>query len=251
MKIIVFKKMKKPSLMSTSGIFLITLSLAIFVLLTLSELPQLRLWYEEYLNQLTNLELKIANFDDKWIILLSIFFLFSLKAVLPVSPIPVSCICVISGMVFNLPVSLAINILGMCLVFSIRYFAGRNKKSLPYRILKNYEEIWKFLEHDSGTNPWLLFVCRLIPMFPVNTVSNIYGNLKYEFRKYLLISVSGFLPKIISYLIIGRNVFNPFSASFLVPIMILSFLSGVGMLLTRKIILIIKKKGEEDVKNKA
>ncbi len=249
MKMIIYKKFKKTSLVSLLGICLIVFSIAIFVLLTMSDLPQIRLWYEQYLNQLTNLELKIANFDDKWIVLLSIFFLFSLKSVLPVSLIPVSCICVISGMVFTMPVSLTINIVGVCLLFSIRYFMGRNKKSLPYRILKKHGEMRKLLEQDSGTNPWILFVCRLFPLVPINTVSNIYGNMKFEFKKYLLISVSGFLPRIISYLIIGHNVFNPFSASFLVPIMILSFLSGVGVLLTKRIILIIKRKGERNVKN--
>ena len=73
-------------------------------------------------------------------------------------------------------------------------------------------------------------------------------NVFNDFKKFILLSVSGYLPKIISYTIIGRNAFNPFSASFIIPVMISSFLSGTGLLITRKIILFIRRKGEEDVK---
>lgn len=242
---------KKPDLMTVSGYALILLSVGLIILLSLFKLPQLSAWYDEYQLYLTNLEMRIAALDGKWIIILSIFSLFSLKALLPVPIFPVSFVCVISRIVFSPTTSITINIAGLVLIFTIRYYIGTRKKTLPYKILKSYEEIWKFLEHDGSGNPWLLFGCRLTPLFPINTVSNIYGSMKYEFKNYLLISVLGFLPKIISYSIIGRNAFNPFSASFLVPIIISSLLSGVGLLVTRRIILIIRKKGEEDVKNKA
>ncbi len=237
---------KKPNLMIAAGVSLIILSLSVFVLLAVVKLPQLQLWYEEYQSYLERLEIYIAALDGKWIIILSIFFLFALKSLLPLVFLPISCICVISGMVFPTLISLVIDVLGLAILFSIRYYIGARKKTLPYKILKNYREIWNILEHDGNGNPWLLFVCRFVPLFPINTVSNIYGSMRYEFKNYLLISVLGFLPKIISYLIIGRNAFNPFSVSFLLPIMILCLLSGIGLIVTRKIILIIRKKGEKE-----
>ena len=241
---------KKPDLMKVSGCILIFISFFLLWLQLTFDIPRLMEWYDEYQKYLLNLELRVANLEGKWFILVIIFFLFVLKSVMPLSILPVSGVCVISAMVFNLPISLIINILGLVIIFSIRYYIGSKRKTLPYRILKSYDEIWKILERDGKGNPWLLFVCRIIPVFPINTVSNIYGGLKYDFRKYLLISVSGFLPKIFSYSIIGRNAFNPFSASFIIPVMISTFISGVGVLITRKIILFIRRKGEEDVKNK-
>lgn len=239
---------KKPDLIKISAIFLISFSVCMAFLLSVFKLPQLQLWYEEYETSLLLLELRVAALENKWIIIMVIFFLFALKSVIPLYLIPVSCVCVISAMVFNLPISIILNILGLVIIFSIRYYIGRNKKTLPYKILKSYDEIWNVLERDGKGNPWLLFLCRMFPLFPVNTVSNIYGGMEYDFKKFILLSVSGYLPKIISYTIIGRNAFNPFSASFIIPVMISSFLSGTGLLITRKIILFIRRKGEEDVK---
>lgn len=244
------KFFRKPDLIKLTGYLLIAISVLLLIMLSVFKLPQLRMWYEEYQEYLLVLELRVAALEGKWIILVAIFFLFTLKSVVPLAILPISAVCVISAMVFNLPISLLINILGLVIIFSIRYYIGKRWKTLPYRILKSYDEIWKILEHDGDGNPWLLFLCRIIPLFPINTVSNIYGGLKYDFRKYLLISVSAFLPKLLSYSIIGRNAFNPFSASFIIPVMISSFISGVGVLTTRKIILFIRRKGEEDVKNK-
>ena len=244
------KFFKKPDLMKLIGFVLIFISISLLLLLSIFKLPQLMQWYDEYEEYLLKLELRVVALEGKWIIIIAIFFLFALKSVMPLAVLPVSGVCVISAMVFNLPISILINILGLVIIFSIRYYIGTKRKTLPYRILKSYDEIWKFLEHDGDGNPWLLFLCRIIPLFPINTVSNIYGSLKYDFMKYLLISVSAFLPKLFSYSIIGRNVFNPFSASFIIPVMISSFISGVGLLTTRKIILFIRRKGEEDVKRK-
>ncbi len=244
------KSFKKPDLIKLTGHVLILISIFLLLLLSVFKLPQLMQWYDEYQEYLVKLELRVAALEGKWIIIVAIFLLFTLKSVIPLAVLPVSCVCVISAMVFNLTISVLLNILGLVIIFSIRYYIGTKRKTLPYRILKSYDEIWKILEHDGDGNPWLLFLCRIIPLFPINTVSNIYGGLKYDFRKYLLISVSAFLPKIFSYSIIGRNVFNPFSASFIIPVMISSFISGVGVLTTRKIILFIRRKGEEDVKNK-
>ena len=59
-------------------------------------------------------------------------------------------------------------------------------------------------------------------------VSRIYGSINCEYDKFMIISLLGFLPKILSYAIIGQNVFNPFSLAFILPIIILLVISGVS-----------------------
>lgn len=241
---------KKLGLMRVIAVLLISTGITLFILLVFFKIQRLQMWYAEYQMYLERLEMRVAEMRNNTAVLFAVFLLFTLKAVMPLPIIPVSCVCVIGAMVFGSFFSVILNILGLVIIFSIRYYIGRRKKTLPYKLLRNYDEIWNILEHDGNGNPWLLFVSRAFPLFPINTVSNIYGSLKYDFKKYLLISVAGFLPKIISYSIIGRNAFNPFSASFIIPVMISSFVSGIGMLATRKIILFIRRKGEEDVKIK-
>ncbi len=235
---------RKPNLMTLSGVVLIILSMSLLILLYIFKAPQLQEWYERYLIYLEELEIRIASFDSKWIILFVIWILFSIKACVPL-PIPISCICVISGMVFSPIVSFLINMFGMIITFILGYHVGTKVKVIPYRILRSYTEIWNVLKHDGNGNPWLLIVCRLVPLFPINTVSNIYGGMKYDFKKYLIISSLGFTPKLVSYLIIGHNAYNPFSATFLVPVTVSCLFAGIGLLLTRRAIIIInKKKGE-------
>ncbi len=241
---------KKSDLIKTTAFLLILFSFLLLILLSVFKLPQLQKWYGEYRDYLLMLEIRVASLQKIYAVIPAILLLFTLKGIIPLPILPLSCVCVISAMVYSFPISLIINILGLVIIFSIRYYIGTRSKNLPCRILKSYKEIWNVLEHNGSGNPWLLFLCRVIPLFPVNTVSNIYGSLNYNFGRYLLISVSGFLPKLISYSIIGHNAFNPFSPSFIIPVMLSGFLSGVGLLITRKIILFIRRKGEEDVKNK-
>ncbi len=241
---------KKPELMQTIAYLLISIGLILLILLVFFKIQRLHMLYEAYQSYLLMLEIRVAQLRDSTTILILLLLLFILKALLPVPVIPVSCVCVIASMVFGTFFSVILNILGLVIIFTIRYYIGTQKKTLPYRVLKNYEEIWNVLEQDGQGNPGLLFLTRVFPLFPINTVSSIYGGLKYDFRKYLLISVCGFLPKIVSYSIIGRNAFNPFSVSFIIPVMISSFLSGIGLIATRKFILFIRRKGEEDVKIK-
>ena len=75
---------------------------------------------------LDNLELRVAALGGKWVIVISVFLLFSLKAVLPIPVFPISCVCVISSMVFNTLLSLLINIAGFVL-YSYIYWANCGK----------------------------------------------------------------------------------------------------------------------------
>lgn len=239
---------KKSDFMARTALLLISIAVILLFFSMVLKIPTFRMWYEQYQHFLDNLEMRFASLGGKWIVMVSIFFLFTVKSVFTIPIFPISCVCVISSMVFSTGVSLLVNISGFVLMFSLRYYIGRDRQTLTYKFLRHYDEIWKFIKKDSKGNPLVLFVCRAIPLFPINTVSNIYGGLRYDFFSYLLISLIGFMPKIISYTIIGRNVFDPFSASFVIPLMFSCLFSGAGLLITRRIILLIRKKGEEDVK---
>ena len=64
---------------------------------------------------------------------------------------------------------------------------------------------------------------------PVNSISGIYGSLRFDYWRFILLSVIGYMPKIISYTFVGRNVYDPLSPEFIVPIMIIAFASGISL----------------------
>ena len=71
---------------------------------------------------------------------------------------------------------------------------------------------------------------RLIPGLPINNISGIYGSFNFGYWRFILLSVIGFMPRLISFTFVGRNLFDPLSAGFLVPIMLMAFFSGVCLL---------------------
>ncbi len=178
------------------------------------------------LNEFENI---VASLPNKWLVLVAVIFLFCLKAFVP---IPIPTICLISGIVFPSQASFIINVVGVSLLLTIKFFWGKRfGPGAVSKLYKKNEAITKVLESKEGRgNPWLLFGLRIVPYAPLNMVSQIYGSMNCEYDLFMIISLLGFLPKLLSYTIIGQNVFNPFSLAFILPIVILFMLSGVSLI---------------------
>ena len=54
--------------------------------------------------------------------------------------------------------------------------------------------------------------------------------MEYDYYKYIFLSVLGFLPRIISYSMVGRHVYNPFSLAFMLPLVIIFMISGFAII---------------------
>ena len=79
----------------------------------------------------------------------------------------------------------------------------------------------QLVERNQVGSAVVLFFLRLFPCIPINSVSQLYGTSDIGYWKYLIVSLLGFSYKLFSYTIIGRNVYDPMSASFLVPFILL------------------------------
>lgn len=198
------------------------------LLLALMQIEELSLWYETWQKQLLLLEERVIAIENRWLIVGAVMALFTLKSFFP--PITIPAICFISGMVLPWYFALIVNILGMALLMTIRYLWGRQfGGGRAIRLLRKNDIIRRIFEKKGTGNPYTLFIFRLIPCFPVNSISRLYGAMKFDFRKYIVISLLGFMFKLLSYTIIGQNVYNPLSPSFLLPMIILFALSGFLM----------------------
>jgi uncharacterized membrane protein YdjX (TVP38/TMEM64 family) len=76
----------------------------------------------------------------------------------------------------------------------------------------------------------LLIALRLFPGIPINGISGIYGSFDFGYGGFVALSLIGFMPKLISFTLVGRNIYDPLSAGFIVPIMLLAFFTGVSLL---------------------
>ncbi|MBP9989323.1 MAG: VTT domain-containing protein [Ruminococcus sp.] len=134
--------------------------------------------------------------------------------------------------------SIPINIIGLALMYSIKYFWGRKVGANAVQTILNKSETISYLIqlNDGRGNPWLLALFRLIPGIPINQVSKLYGAMGFKYKYFLILSFIGYSPLLISYTFIGRNVFDPLSTAFLLPLVLLFLLIGISMMAIGKII---------------
>lgn len=223
------KMNRKKNLFAFASFICFTLVLALIVLLRLFQIEQVVVWYNKYTDTLNSYEQWTQHNGATLLSVVVILFNFALKAVIPWFPI--SCIMVAAGVLFKWYFAVAINIAGLVILFSIKYFWGRRfGGGNAEKILAKYDNAHKFIDKGKLGSKLTLFIVRLIPCLPINAVSQLYGTTGLEFYKYVLISVAGFSYKIFSYTIIGRNVYDPMSARFVVPFILLFFFSGVVLL---------------------
>ena len=219
---------RRRTLINWIGLALLLLAGVLTVLLFYMHSPPLQAWYREFQLYVEDLENLVLSLPGVWLTLLAVLALYAVKSVF--WPLPIPMMCFITGAT-QLPMylSVAVNVAGLMLLFTIRFFWGRRRGGgRVKKLLSRQRDIRDYLEHGRGGKSWLLFFFRLMPYFPLNTVSQIYGGMDFDYADYILLSLLGFLPKLLSYTVMGHNVFKPLSVPFIVPMIILFTLSGVS-----------------------
>ncbi len=204
-------------------------ALALIVLLRVFKDESFLMWYNRFTDTLMYYELWMQTYGATWISALLILANYALKALMPWFPI--SCICVVAGVLFKWYWAIAVNMAGIVILFTIRYFWGKHfGAGNAEKILNRYVSVKNLIDSGNLGSNVVLFSLRLSPLVPLNSVSSIYGTTDMPYVQYLAVSIFGFSYKLFSYTIIGRNVFNPASASFIVPFIILMLFSGFVLL---------------------
>lgn len=219
------------------------------VLLVLSWNDHVQLWWQTYQDYLTTAQTQVEEIGNKGYIIFTILFLFAFKAFIPLYPL--SLVCAATGVVFKVYIAVPINIIGILLHYTLKYvFGKRLGPGGVNNILQRSETIRSIMKTDDAGNPWLLVIFRLIPFFPVNPVSQLYGSLGFKYWKFLCLSLLGYLPLLLSYTIVGRHAYNPLSAGFLLPLIVLAVLGAIVSYAIRVLLFYSEKRRKNNVKNK-
>lgn len=205
------------------------IAVLLVITLQLLKVDSISQWYSKYTGTLIRFEQNIENMDNRWLAVLVIELNFIIKAIIPW--LPISFLCVISGVMFKWYIAITINLIGLTMLFTIKYYWGKHfGGGNVHKFITKYEKVYDIIQNDKVGRPLVLFGSRLIPCVPINTISQIYGAVSYDYWKYILISLAGFAYKLFSYTVIGRNVYDPLSAKFILPFIPLFLVSSLALL---------------------
>ena len=243
------KHWTRSGIMNAAGFALLISAAAVSVVVYLLRYDQLWLWYKVYQEKLLEIEQFIQSLGISWKFVLAMLIVFLVRTFIPF--LSVSAICVLTGAVLPSYWALIVNFLGIIIMMSIKYFEGMKFGSgNAWKIISKNERARKIIESSGKVNKALLFALRLIPGFPLGSVSRIYGSLRFPYWQFILLSAAGFAPKLLSYTFMGTNVFDPLSSAFLVPLMIALTISGASLLCVNLIWLLVEKSVSSSKKNK-
>lgn len=223
-------KRHQTNLISTI-VVLVTIALLCVLTIMLVNHVKLETRFNTIISWLHTIDNAVANLDTEREILVCIFALYIAKCQLP---IPLSFLCVISGMVFPLNKALFINVMCILFFFSVKYvegmWIGGGWAGMILNI-KGMRFIRDWIQFKGNGNPYVLSAARLIPIIPLGMVSKYYGSLKYDYVYYCCLSLLGFAPRLYIYTKLGAEITNPFSPKFLVLLIIIVAFTGVTSLI--------------------
>ncbi|MBP3929562.1 MAG: TVP38/TMEM64 family protein [Peptostreptococcaceae bacterium] len=161
-------------------------------------------------------------------------------ALVPLTLFPDSIIAIAGGLIFGLVkgyIYTAIGaILGATLSFYISRKLGRNfVKKLTKEKLDNVEEM------INSNGFFIIFMLRLIPLFPFDIISYGAGLTSVKYKDFILATFLGTIPGILVFTNIGAQSVNMGSGSFYVSIGALVLLFIISMVLKKKFIKVNNK----------
>ncbi len=215
------------------------MALLLFITMMVFSLPEIRAHLAEINAWFTRIEMFIGRFD-KLMAVSVILFLFFVKTFTGI--IPFSVLFIGSGLVFSPPIAVAVNAIGFGLLVTLKFLWGRRFGGGRFhKLLLKSDMLSKFMDFHGKGNKWMLVVLRFVPLAPAGTVSRAYGATDMSFAPFVVLSIIGFLPRLITWSIIGCNMFDPFTPSFLTPIIVLAVISGISLLLLNTLFKLIRK----------
>ena len=213
------------------GIFLrVAVALVLFVVAIVN--------YDKLSN--LNVEALLSGFDNTLVIVCVVLALYFVKGLIFV--LPASVIYVAVGVILDTWLAVTVNVAGIIIEILAAYFLGRFLgKDYVHRFLSSKKAGQKILATNFQDKKWLIFVTRLLPIFPIDFLSLFFGATRSNGVMHFILSVAGLAPRVILFTIIGDNLFKWIPMDKLIFIIICCIPVGVIAYLVKKLVLDKKK----------
>ena len=122
-----------------------------------------------------------------------------------------------SGILFPLPVAIAVNIAGTAVMVSIPYWLGKKLVSQAVQyILHRWPKSAMLHDLHSGSDFFFVLIVRLLGILSADAVSAYMGAVGVKYRAYLPACLLGFLPACILFPVMGMSLSDIRSPQFLI-----------------------------------
>lgn len=230
------EKQKNPQLLKFKEYFLVALRIAVAVILFTVAVSNY--------NKLTHLDVRgvVAAASGLGVAVSAVLGIYLLKSVLFV--VPASIIYIYTGMAFDMPIALAVNLAGIAIEVTVTFWLGRFLGS-GYVEKKIRGKKWgeKLMNTQQKNKLSFLFGVRVLPAFPIDFVSLFLGASGTGFLPYFFVSVLGIMPRVILFTILGDGLYDYIPMELLVIIAI----SSIPVALVVWLVLYSRRKRKESL----
>ncbi len=131
--------------------------------------------------------------------------------------VPLTVLYIATGIIFPLPIALAVSSLGLIISIILPYFLGRQLgRNIVGKFLTKYERTNELRRFRYENELLFSFILRTIKIIPSDLVGMVLGAEKMPLKKYIPGSLVGLLPTLISTIIMGSSAEKPSSVLFII-----------------------------------
>lgn len=165
----------------------------------------------------------IVNYTPENLLLacLMIWGFYALKSLSVVFPL--SSLFIATGIIYDMYTAVLINLVGLCICFTIPYFVGRlSGGDLVEKIADKYPKARKMVDYGHDNNLFASYMSRAVVIVPGDIVSMIHGALEMPYKPYLLGSVLGVLPEMLVQTYLGDQLSSFTIKTFAVMVLLIA-----------------------------
>ena len=121
------------------------------------------------------------------------------------------------GIIFPLPLAIAVNIVGIAIMTSVPYFIGKKSGAkLAEKLMKKYPKLESVLNMGNSNGFLTVLTVRLIGILPSDIVGMYFGVSGVSYVSHLCGSVAGLLPTALSFTVMGASASDIRSPAFII-----------------------------------